>query len=297
MVKVLGLWGVSPAYKKWLVPKKGKQMKYIEKTLKVKSTTEQVQLCGYILDNFEEIDTNRKHPAVLILPGGGYGWVSNREKEPIALKFLGEGICAFTLDYSVGPTNVFPQALCEAALAIDYIRRHAEEYNIDTSNISVCGFSAGGHLAASLGAFWDKDFVRDIIGADKNPRPNKVILSYPVISSGEYAHKGSFENLLGDQKNNPRSLELVSMEKQVTKEFPPVFIWHTFTDSGVPVLNSILFAKALAENNVLTEMHIYPEGTHGLSLGNHLVREDQDVKDKHQSSEWIDKAVKFIYSY
>ena len=152
-------------------------------------------------------------------------------------------------------------------------------------------------MAATLGAFWNKDFVKDVIGHDKDTQPNKVILSYPVISSGEHAHKGSFENLLGDQENDPKKRELVSMEKQVTKEFPPVFIWHTFTDSAVPVLNSIMFAKALAENNVLTQMHIYPEGTHGLSLGNHLVMADEDPSYKHESSEWIDKAISFIYKY
>ncbi len=272
-------------------------MKYIEKTLIIKNTTEPIKLCGYIPDNFEAMNMNRKRPAVLILPGGGYGHVSQREEEPVALKFLGEGICAFTLKYSVGPANVFPQALCEAALAMDYIRTHAKDYNIDESNIAVCGFSAGGHLAATLGAFWDKGFVKDLIGHDKDTRPDKVILSYPVISSGEHAHRGSFENLLGDQKNDHEKLEFLSMEKQVTKEFPPVFIWHTFADSAVPVLNSILFAKALAENNVLTQMHIYPEGTHGLSLGNHLVEGDKDYSYKHESSEWIDRAVDFIYTY
>ena len=105
-------------------------MKYIEKIIKIEGK-EGVKLCGYIADNFEEIDINRKHPAILILPGGGYGFVSNRENEPVALKFLAEGICVFTLKYSVAPGAVFPQALCEAALAMDYIRSHAKEYNID----------------------------------------------------------------------------------------------------------------------------------------------------------------------
>ena len=272
-------------------------MRYIEEVLRIGNMIEPVQLSGYIPDNFEEIDIDRKRPAVLILPGGGYQFVSEREKEPVALKFVAEGICAFTLKYNVGPTHVFPQALCEVALAIDYIKKHAKEYNIDKGNVSVCGFSAGGHLAATLGAFWDKDFVKDIIGEDKDTRPAKVILSYPVISSGEYAHKGSFENLLGDRKNDLERLEFLSMERQVTKEYPPVFIWHTFTDSSVHVINSLLFAKALAENDVLTEMHIYPEGGHGLSIGNHLVAGDKDYTYNHESSEWIDKAVSFIYKY
>lgn len=274
-------------------------MRYIEKEIQVEGIkgAGKVELLGYIVDNFEEIDIKRKHPAVLILPGGGYGFVSDREKEAVALKFLAKGICAFTLKYSVAPQAVFPQALCEASLAMDYIRSHAKEYNIDGKNISVCGFSAGGHLAATLGAFWNKDFVKDIVGPDKDTRPDKVILAYPVITSGENAHRGSFENLLGNQKDNPRMLELLSMEKQVTSEYPPTFIWHTFTDAAVPVINSILFAKSLAENKILTEMHIYPKGKHGLSLGNHLVEGDKDYSYQHESSEWIDKAVDFIYKY
>lgn len=270
-------------------------MKYIEENLKITHDAKPVKLCAYIPDNFEETNIKRQRPAVLILPGGGYGIVSEREREPVALKFLSEGICAFTLKYSVGQGNVFPRALCEVALAMDYIRSHAKEYNIDKGNVSVCGFSAGGHLAATLGAFWDKDFVKDVIGHDKDTRPDKVILSYPVISSGEFAHKGSFENLLGEKKDDPRSLAFLSMESQVTKDFPPVFIWHTFSDSSVHVMNSLLFAQALAQNNVLTQMHIYPEGIHGLSLGNHLVLGDQDYTYKHESSEWIDKAIKFMY--
>ena len=274
-------------------------MKYIEEIIEPKNSVggEGVQLCGYIPDNFDQINISRKHPAVLILPGGGYGRVSQREKEPVALKFLAEGICAFTLEYSVGPQKVFPRALCEVALAMDYIRTHAKEYNIDEENISICGFSAGGHLAATFGAFWNKDFVKDIIGPDKDPRPNKVILSYPVITSGEYAHQGSFENVLGDKKDDPKMRELLSMENQVTSEFPPVFIWHTFEDNAVPVMNTLLFAKALAENDILTEMHIYPKGRHGLSLGSHLVEGDKDYSYRHESSEWIDKAIGFIYRY
>jgi len=272
-------------------------MRYIEKEIQIEGIegAGAVKLCGYIPNNFEEIDMNRKHPAVLILPGGGYGFVSNRENEPVALQFLAKGICAFVLKYSVAPQAVFPQALCEAAIAMDYIRNHAKEYNIDENNVSVCGFSAGGHLAATLGAFWDKDFVTDVIGHYKDTRPNKVILAYPVITSGEYAHRGSFENVLGKKRDDPKMLELLSMEKQVTKEFPSVFIWHTFTDDAVPVMNSLLFAQSLAENNVLTEMHIYPKGHHGLSLGNHLVEGNEDYSYTHESSEWIDKAINFIY--
>lgn len=274
-------------------------MRYLEEKLQVKNIkgAGEVLLCCYIPDNPPEMNADRKRPAVLVLPGGGYQHVSPREKEPVALEFLAAGMCAFTLTYSVEPEVVFPQALCEACLAVDYIRSHGEEFHIDPSNISVCGFSAGGHLAATVGAFWNRDFVKDVIGEDKNCRPNKLILGYPVISSGEYAHRGSFDNVLGARKDDPNMLELLSLEHQVTEDFPPTFLWHTFTDNAVPVMNSLLLAQALAKSQVLTELHIYPEGVHGLSLGNHLVEPDRDFDYHHPCEEWVKKAVDFIYRY
>ena len=253
-------------------------------------------LRGYIPDNTKEIQENRKHPGILILPGGGYGFTSAREDEAVALKFASEGICAFVLKYHVAPVR-FPVALCEALLSIQYIRQHSEEYNVDVDNIGVCGFSAGGHLAASVGVHWSNPYILEKAGVNKDLiKPNKLILSYPVITSGKYAHKGSFENLLGEEIHSEKWMEFNSLEKQVTEDTPKTFIWHTFEDGSVPVQNAMLFATALIEHKILTELHIYPRGGHGLSLGTHLVNGDWSYKDVHQSSEWINKAVNFIYT-
>lgn len=252
-------------------------------------------LTGYIPDNSPEIDKNRKHPAVLILPGGGYGFTSDRESESIALKMISEGISAFVLRYHVAPVR-FPVALCEALLSIKYIREHANEYNIDPANISVCGFSAGGHLAASTGVHWNSSYIIDLLGeATAEWKPNKLILSYPVITSGEHAHRGSFDNLLGEEKETQEWLNFYSLEKQVNKDTPISFIWHTYEDDLVPVQNAMLFASALIEHKIPTELHIYRRGWHGLSLGNYMVCGDWKYKDKHVSSDWIEKAIQFIY--
>ncbi len=272
-------------------------MQYFEKkiTIKTEGASESTAtLLAYIPDTHEAQGIERIRPAVLILPGGGYAYTSEREAEPVALKFLTQGICAFVLHYSPAPAR-FPQSLCEALTAIGYIREHAEEWKIDKAQIAVCGFSAGGHLCASVGTFWNKSFLDAYIGADREKvKPNKLILCYPVITSGEFAHQGSMNNLLGDNKSTDL-LEFVSLEKQVTKDVPPSFIWHTYEDGAVPVQNALLFASALVKEDIPVELHVYRRGGHGLSLGNHLVQGDMQYGENHISSDWIDKAIRFIF--
>lgn len=229
----------------------------------------------------------RKRPMVLVVPGGGYGMCSDREKEPVALRFLAMGYHACTLEYSVAPSR-FPVALQELALAVATVRQRAGEWMVDPDRIFVCGFSAGGHLAGCLGTLWQQPFVwetlpgtvqgeeavrdqgqsREAGQADSRAalvRPDGLILCYPVITSGEFRHKGSFANLLGREPDREH-MELLSLEKQVTLSVPPVFLWHTVDDRTVPVENSLLLAQALRQAGVGFEMHLYPRGAHGLSL-------------------------------
>ncbi|NLL77029.1 MAG: alpha/beta hydrolase [Clostridiales bacterium] len=225
------------------------------------------QLVLYRIDNIS-VAPDKKRPMIVICGGGGYGMVSDREKEPIALQFLAAGYHACLLEYSVVP-NVFPTAAMELGSAVALIRDHADEWNIDPQKIITCGFSAGGHLAASLGVFWTKEFIFGPLGRKAEEiRPNGQILCYPVITSGEYAHRDSFVKLLGDKCEDEEQLELVSLEKQVTADVPITFLWHTVTDQAVPVENSIRFAQALHSHGVNFEMHFYPLGGHGLSLAN-----------------------------
>ena len=222
-------------------------------------------LVTYVQDNFKEIDENRKRPAVIICPGGAYVMTSAREAEPVALAFLSRGYHAFVLNYSVAPTR-YPNQLLELAASLDLIRKNADKWNVDQDALIVCGFSAGAHLTCSLGAFWQELWVSEALGTvSEKLRPNAMILGYPVITTGEFIHKGSFDALLGERPDKAM-LRKLSLENSVGPQTPPVFLWHTLNDAGVAVENSFLLANALKQAGVSFEMHIYPSGRHGLSL-------------------------------
>lgn len=225
----------------------------------------QARLTGYVIDNFEEMGLERTRPTIVILPGGGYEYLSDREAEPVALKMVGYGFNAFVLRYSVAPVR-YPAALTEVGETIRTIREHAREWNVNPDAIIVAGFSAGGHLAADLATMWNRPVLTDHFDAAQI-KPNGLLLGYPVITSGTFAHRGSFDALLGERKADPAVLEEVSLEKQVSADNPPTFLWHTVTDDIVPIENSTLFTLALKEHGVSVEAHLYPKGGHGLSLG------------------------------
>ncbi len=198
-------------------------------------------------------------PAVIVCPGGGYRYTSTRESESIAMQYLAAGMQAFVLYYHCAPA-VFPCALLELAKSVSIVRSHAAEWNIDPDKILVVGFSAGGHLAASIGCFWNQEFVYGPLGLTaEDIRPNGNILGYPVITSGEFAHRGSFDMLCAglDQE---KYLELTSLEKQAGAQNPPTFIWHTNEDQAVPVENSFLYTAALRKAKVPVEFHMYAHG-------------------------------------
>lgn len=211
------------------------------------------------------LNGSRRRGAILICPGGGYGSTSPREAEPIAVKFNEAGFHTFVLYYRVKPRkHLYP--LMDLSRAMCIIRENADAWNIDPDKIAVCGFSAGGHLAASLGVHWDKPYLYNVQGITRGMnKPNALILCYPVISSGKFAQAGSFKNLLGSESDQSL-LDEMSLECQVSEKTPPTFIWHTFDDNVVPVENSLLFATALRKNGIPFELHIYTQGPHGLSL-------------------------------
>lgn len=213
---------------------------------------------------FEEGESNS---CILILPGGGYGGVSHREWEPVAAWVNSMGISAFVLDYTVG-RKIYPKPQAQGLFAIRTMRKRAGEFKIDPDRIGVIGFSAGGHLAASLSnGFGREDWLLDPEGELEgiSARPDLSILSYPVITSGPFQHKGSFTNLLGEEASE-KEREALSMEKCVHERTPPTFLWHTVEDVAVPVENSYLYAMALNEKKVEHELHVFPKGIHGLSI-------------------------------
>lgn len=221
-------------------------------------------ISAYILDK----DESGAHPAIIICPGGGYGFVfDNWEGERIAMAYLAVGFNAIVLDYTVVSKGNHPQPIREIAQAIKYCRLKAEEWNINPKQIAVCGFSAGGHLAASISTLWNSKeiFTREEIESELH-KPNASVLCYPVITSGEFAHKDSFKNLTGTEDESSNLWELLSLEKQVNDATVPAFLWHTFEDDAVPAENSMLYASALRKHNIPFELHIYQKGGHGLSL-------------------------------
>ena len=238
------------------------------------------------------LDGAKSRGAVLVLPGGGYGFTSEREGEPIAAQFAAEGFHAFVLWYSVAP-HCHPQPLLDVSRALCVLREHAEEWHLDPEKIAVAGFSAGGHLAASIGVHWEKPWLSGIPGIRfEGNRPNALILSYPVISSGVHAHRGSFDNLLGKEAPDA-ALEMMSLEKQVGSHTPPAFLWHTFADGLVPVENSLLFASALRKAGVPFELHVFPDGGHGLSLATAETAWEGQGIDPHVGS-WVNLCVEWL---
>lgn len=205
---------------------------------------------------------------VIICPGGGYGALAdNHEGRQVANWFNSQGIAAFVLKYRLGPKYHHPVELGDAQRAIRMVRARAKEFGISPERIGIMGFSAGGHLSATAATKFDdgKAGAADPIER-AGSRPDFAILGYPVISfTTPYTHKGSQRNLLGDDAD-PKLVESLSAELQVTSRTPPAFLFHTDGDTGVPSENSVLFYLALRKNKVPAEMHIFEKGPHGVGL-------------------------------
>ncbi len=261
-------------------------------TYPIRSRHTEAKLDVYILDETHRQEMQAPingRPFVLVIPGGGYVHKSAREAEPIAMRFLAAGYNAAVLWYTTAPAT-FPSALEEAAQAVALIRSH-EEWNV--GKVFACGFSAGGHLTASLGVLWNDPLLAMATGLDpQSYRPDGVILSYPVITSGEKRHDGSFRNLLGELYEDETAREQVSLEKQVTEDAAPAFIWHTYTDAAVPVENSLLLASAYAEKKRPLEMHIFPTGWHGLATGD--AQTNASPQTPYETADWLPMAIRWI---
>ncbi|MDB5384859.1 MAG: axeA1 4 [Planctomycetaceae bacterium] len=204
---------------------------------------------------------------VVICPGGGYGIIAMDHEGSQVAKFLNSrGITAFVLRYRLAPYR-HPIPLNDAQRAIRYARANAESLGLSSKRIGVMGFSAGGHLASTAATHFDAGKLDAVDPVDRvSCRPDFAILGYPVISlNADFAHKGSSKNLLGDNPD-PALLDSLSNDKQVTKETPPTFLFHTAEDTGVPPENSLAFFSALRKAKVPAELHIYQHGPHGVGL-------------------------------
>ncbi len=231
-------------------------------------------------------------PAVLVIPGGAYLMVSEREAEPIALRFLNAGYAAFVLKYTV--QKAYPTPLAEAAAAMKYIRENAEKYGVDPNHVCAVGFSAGGHLTGMLGTMLGDEEEKAALGASKTPLvPNAILMSYPVVvTDAFYTNKETAETISGGDGQLRARL---SIEKRVNKDSAPAFIWHTTEDTCVPVLNSLVLAEAYRKCGVPFELHLFERGWHGLSTA------DIEVCDNYEQgglfdcvAQWIPLALKWL---
>lgn len=253
------------------------------------------ELITYAPDNFPELGSGRLRPAIIICPGGGYQFLSDREGEPVALRFAGLGFAAFLLKYHVAPQGRWPVPQRQLLSAVACVRSNWERYHADPHGVVVMGFSAGGHLAGSAGLLWNKrELYQPLRHRPAAFRPDGVVLGYPVVTSGPAAHRGSMENLLGERYDE--LLELVSLEKQVPRQAPPFFIWHTADDVDVPVENALLLDKALRAKGVSSELHIYPSGGHGQSLADHTVfAPGEDWRASAPCAVWVDHCAAWLH--
>lgn len=256
----------------------------------------------YIHDDVPELNMPPRR-VIIVCPGGGYQFLSDREAEPVALQYFAAGLNVFILRYSVQDKAASDAPLIESALMVKHIREHAEEYHIDPAYVFITGFSAGGHCAAMCGTLWNDPVVREALGIDRGEapeginRPTATLPCYPVITGGPYAHRGSIDNLCGYPSAGTAGADRYSLELHVDKTTSPAFLWHTFNDGAVPIQNTLLYAAALAEAGVPFEYHVYPDGVHGLSLANHETWVGLPTHDNPVCAGWIKEAIRFVKEF
>lgn len=263
--------------------------------IKLYEDNDKVTLTTYVLDDSKEMLKGRKRPAILICPGGAYIDLSDREAEPVALRFAAMGYHCFVLHYSVysrgkfdmgkltkrNATCVHPRPMLDIAKAMLLIRERAEEWKVDVEQIGLCGFSAGAHNVAMYMTNWHREIITKHYGKEKGAfRPALAILAY-VVSDYAYMAKetdgcGEWQKelfkcmdmaLLGEREPSDEMLKMASPVLWVDENTPPVFLWATAKDNMVPIQHTLRMAHALADHDVPFEVHVFEQGPHGMSLG------------------------------
>lgn len=296
------------------------------KKIQLWEDNENVNLFTYILENSKEFKTGKKKPAIIICPGGGYLGLSDREAEPIAIKFSSQGYHTFVLRYNTcfneinndfnnlpepNEKSIYPGPLFDLAKAMMIIKENSEEWFVDSDRISICGFSAGGHLVASMGVHWQEDFLKERFGVDSETfKPNALILGYPVIDysimkekvdeeKNQYLKefwKVSNKAIFGSDNQTKEELAKLSPTNYVNKNTPPTFIWHTADDGFVYVENSLAFAGQLSKNKVPYELHIFESGPHGLALCDETTANEEIHINSHCAT-WFNLAISWLKKY
>ncbi len=251
------------------------------------------RLQAYLHDPYDEMGDFKTRPAVVVCPGGGYSYCSPREADPIALRFSAAGFHTFVFYYSCGDEAPYPTQLCELSAAMQYIRRHAEEWNVIPDQIAVCGFSAGGHLAASLATQWNSDLVAARTGiTDGSNQPNATVLGYPVITTSWMDGCGATGRISG---RDPEMAKRLNLHKFVGPHTCPSFLFHTWQDNAVPMEDSLLYAGALSKYDIPFELHIFQDGCHGMSTASPLTGTYGEGIDGLELHHWMDLACHWLW--
>ncbi len=266
----------------------------ITTTIKLYENRQDVTLTTYVLSDSPELLNGKKRPVVIVCPGGAYLGCSDREAEPVALRFAAMGYHAFVLRYStynngapfkpvtgdlvVNPNSIHPAPMRDIGKAFLTIRAHADEWLVDTEKMAICGFSAGAHNCAMYSVYWQEPVICDFFGEQPAVfKPSAAILCYGIsdyhLLFGEMSdpfaqmlRESSQLAYLGTKSPANELLDTVSPALHVTKNTPPIFLWATAADALVPVENTTRMATALAQTGVPFEVHIFESGMHGLSL-------------------------------
>lgn len=227
--------------------------------------TSTATITGYVQDSHPDNIGSCQRAAVVIFPGGGYFFCSPREAEPVALGYLAEGFNAFVVDYAVGE-HPAETARLDGVAALTWVRQHAGEFHTDPAKIAVVGFSAGGHLAASL-------------GVTASPRPSAVVLGYPVT-------RPTLGPLLGK--------DLLDVVEAVDAETPPSFVFTTQGDELVPSTETLEYCLALARHGIPYETHVHLKGPHGMSLAKPLTAAGRADMVDEEVATWLPESVRFL---
>lgn len=274
--------------------------------IKLQEGISDTSLTAYLQDpsavNMDFID----RPAVIICPGGAFLGYSEKEMEPVAIRFLSEGFQAFVLKYSVGDFAHFPAPFIDAAKAVMLVRENAKRWRIHPDKISLCGFSSGAHVVAALGAMWQKAELAKVLNVDNNSfKPNALLLGYPILDLYRFGERNRghsqerktlvemmFSCVLRSTAPEKSAMMEWDISSNITSVYPPTFLWTTMEDSFVDVEQSIDFIKCLATHEVPYEYHIFEKGSHGSSIGSRTAGfSEEDIRRLGNTPQWVGLAL------
>ncbi len=249
-------------------------------------------------------------PAVILCPGGAYMGITEKEAEPVALRFLSEGFCAFVLRYSIGAELArFPSPFIDAAAAVRMVRENAEHWGIHPDKIGICGFSTGGQVATVLAATWREDyFVRALMRDSIWYRPNALLLGYPLLDFDRFLLRNQgkspeqdtllqmlTQTTLGTAQPEKSMLEEWNVANRVSPDMPPTFLWTTAEDQLISPEDYEDFLRALTKHCIPHEFHVFEKGSHGVSLGDRTVGySDEEIKGLGNTPEWAERAIHWV---